>query len=501
MTSAFGLKPGTERLLWLALAILSAAPYMVAPLPILPDLFTHIGRYHVMNHPADPWLSQYYAFDWHILGNLGVDLLMVWLGPVLGTEKAAFLIAALLPPLTVLGVYRLAKARFGFVPEAAYLALIPIWSFTYFHGFVNYWLGLAMAFHVAAGWIWARERPLWVRFPFAIGGALLVWLCHTSAWGVLGLIVAGIEFSARRSLRQFVRDMVPWAVPIVPMLIWRGTKGGGTLAGGWSLPEKVRGVENLLRAEWQWFDVASIALLLGLTIWLHLGRRFGRDPALRFAALGLLAASLILPSTVLSSFFADVRLYAPLLMVALLAIKSAPKKVAMALALGGISLFAARIAETSLGWAQRGIEIEEDLAALQRVPNGARIAVLAHSSACGVWPLAGRNHAASLAIPRRHAFVNTQWDIPGQHLMRPIYNDGWGFNDSRSVELFNPAYGCPGFRVRTFLRYLPRDRFDYVWIWEAEAPAAALDWLTPVYTGPTSRLYAIRKSTNTDTGG
>ena len=65
--------------------------------------------------------------------------------------------------------------------------------------------------------------------------------------------------------------------------------------------------------------------------------------------------------------------------------------------------------------------IDGDLSApvpVPEVPMGARIAVLAHSSECGVWPLAGRNHAPSLAIARRHAFVNTQWDIPGQHLDR-----------------------------------------------------------------------------------
>ena len=496
-----GLTSGKERLLWFALALLSALPFLVAPLPILPDLFTHIGRYHVMNHPGDPWLTQYYDFDWHILGNLGVDILMVWLGPLLGTEKAAFLIAATLPPLTVLGIFRLAKARFGHVPAAAYLTLLPIWSFTYHHGFVNYWLGLALAFHLAAGWIWVRGRTIWLRLPYAGLGALLVWLCHTSAWGVLGLIIAGIDFADRQNVRRFVVGMAPWALPLVPMLVWRATKGGGELAEGWSLHEKLRGLENLLRAEWQWFDIATVILLFGVTIWLHLDRRITRDVPFRLAALGLLVATLLLPSTVLSSYFADVRLYPPLLIVALLAIRAVPKRVGLALALGGISLFVIRVGETSIGWIQRGTEIEEDLAGLSVVPQGARIAVLAHSSECGVWPLAGRNHAPSLAIARRHAFVNTQWDIPGQHLMRPIYNDGRGFNDSRSVELFNPAFGCPGFRVRTFLRYLPRDRFDYVWIWEAEAPAGALGWLTPVYTGPTSRLYAIRKSANPDTGG
>ena len=82
------LKPGREGLVWLCLALASTLPFIIAPIPVLPDLFTHIGRYHVMNHQDDVWLSQYYAFDWHILGNLGIDLLMALIGPLLGTERA-----------------------------------------------------------------------------------------------------------------------------------------------------------------------------------------------------------------------------------------------------------------------------------------------------------------------------------------------------------------------------------------------------------------------------
>ncbi len=495
-----GVTPARERAIWLFLAIASAVPFMVAPLPILPDLFSHIGRYHVMNNEADPWLSQYYAFDWHITGNLGFDLLMVVFGPLMGTEKAAYFLAACIPPLMVLGLYRLAKAVHGYVPAATYVALPLIWSFTFNHGFVNYWLGIALVFHVVAGWIGVRDGPAVARHLYAFAMGLLVWLCHTSAWGVLGLVIAGLEYVRRTSLRGFVGNMLPWASPIIPMMVWRVTKGSGVLFEKWLPMEKIYGIPNLLRAEWQIFDNASITLLLMAVVWLQIDKRFTRNAGLRLAALALLVTAFVLPALVLSSYFADVRLYAPMLMVALLAISGLPKREAALVGLAGAALFLLRIGETSIGWMMRGAEMEADLKALDRVPMGARIAVLAHSSECGVWPLAGRNHAPSLAIVRRHAFVNTEWDIPGQHLMKPIYNDVHGFNDSRTVDLFNPAFGCPGFRVRRFLREVPRDRFDYIWMWETEAPAAALSWLTPIYTGPTSRLYAIRHETDSTSG-
>jgi hypothetical protein len=314
-------------------------------------------------------------------------------------------------------------------------------------------------------------------------------------------LIAALAFERRKPLSHFVFSMVPWALPLVPMIIWRATKGGGPLMDRWWPMVKVRGLKNLLRAEWEWFDKLTVGALLILLIWMIFSKRFGRDRGLIWAAGGLLLTAILLPTTVLSSYFADVRLFAPMFMIAFLAVRELPPRFGRHLAFAGAVLFLLRVGETTIGWIQRGNELTVDLAALDNVPMGARIAVLAHSSECGVWPLAGRNHVPSLAIPRRHAFVNTQWDIPGQHLMRPIYNDGIGFNDSESAELFNPAFGCPGLRVRTFLRYLPRDRFDYVWIWEAEVPPAAQSWLKPVYTGPTSRLYAIRKNTKAPTGG
>ena len=495
------IKPGAERLLWLALALLSVVPFLVAPIPVLPDLFTHIGRYHVMTHQADPWLSQYYAFDWHILGNLGVDVLMALLGPILGTERAAFFLTGSIPPLMIWGLYRLARARYGSVPAPAYWALLPVYSFTFFHGFVNYWLGVALVFHIAASWLAVRQKTAIWQGLFALIAGMLIWLCHTSAWGILGVLIAAIEFDQRASWRRFILTMIPWSSPIIPMIIWRNTKGGGVLFDRWSMKEKLSGVVNLLRAEWQIFDIASVVLLVFVLLWLCFSRRVQRDRAFMLCALALLGLAILLPSTVLSSYFADIRLYAPLLMIAFLGVASVPPQFARPLLLGGVLVFGLRTAETAIGWTQRGTEMSQDLAALDQVPMGARIAVLGHSSECGVWPLGGRSHAASLAIPRRHAFVNTEWDIPGQHLMKPIYNQGRGFNDSESAELFNPVYGCPGYRVRTFLRYLPRDRFDYVWIWEADAPPSALHWLTPVHIGPTSRLYAIRKSTSPRSGG
>src|SRR3546814_2855449 len=65
-----------SRSLWLLLALLSLLPFLLSPLPPQADLFSHIGRYHVMVFgEQSEFLRRYYSFNWTLIGNLGQDLL------------------------------------------------------------------------------------------------------------------------------------------------------------------------------------------------------------------------------------------------------------------------------------------------------------------------------------------------------------------------------------------------------------------------------------------
>ena len=62
-------------------------------------------------------VSAYYEYDWAPIGNLGVDVLVQLLGPILGLEAAVKLIIMSIPALTVAG-FLLGRAR-GSPPLAA----------------------------------------------------------------------------------------------------------------------------------------------------------------------------------------------------------------------------------------------------------------------------------------------------------------------------------------------------------------------------------------------
>lgn len=491
-----------SRWLWWGLALLSAVPFLVAPLPMQPDWFSHVGRYHVMNESAgDPFLPLYYAFEWRLVGNLGVDLLVRLLGPLFGTERAAILVVGLIPPLGVGGLYALVRAADGRVGPGALAALPLLYAMPFTMGFLNFCLAQALAFWAAAGWLRLAGAAPALRAGFAAAAGALVWIAHIAGWGILLILLACLELGALRrsafdprALAQAAIRLSPFALPLIPTLLWRA--GGGAASAAidpWSLEMKGLWLRTLFRDESQALDVATgflVYLLILILLGQLLFRRAGASAGLLGAGLLLSLLFLLLPHMLLGSYYADMRLLPAALMLLLVAIVPRSPRLSLAVAAAGLALFAARIAVTAAGWHQRATAIERDLAVLDHVPRGSRIAVMASRSLCWGWTPRGFEHVPSLAIVRRHAFVNSQWDQPGANPMRPIYNRGRDFNAVPSNLLGGPDRRCEGRPLSEVLKILPRDRFDFVWLFEWELPAGT-NWLTPVAAGPNGRLYRV----------
>ncbi len=489
--------------LWAALALMSALPFLIAPLPMQPDYFSHVGRYHVMNEAAgDPFLPLYYAFEWRLVGNLGVDLLVRLLGPLLGTERAAHLVVGLIPPLGVGGLYALARAAGRDFGPGGLAALPLLYALPFTMGFVNFCLAQGLALWAAAIWLRLRRRPPPVRWTFAAAAGALVWTAHIAGWGILLVLIAALELAALRrspgldvrALSRAAVRLLPFALPLIPTLLWRAAgPAGGAPADPWSPAMKWLWLRSLFRGEAQLFDYAGTILTFGLVLLLLalLALRRARAQAgLVGAGLILLGLFLSLPQLLFGSYYADMRLLPAALILLLVAIVPRSPRLSAAIAALGLLLFAARIGVTAAGWHQRGAALERDLAVLDHVPRGSRIAVMAWRSLCFGWTPAGFEHATSLAIVRRHAFVNSQWDYAGANPMRPIYNRGRDFNAVPSNLIGGPRRLCEGRPLEEMLANLPRDRFDFVWMFQAEAPAGA-NWLTPVAAGPNGRLYRV----------
>ena len=88
-------RPWWETRWMVALAIAAAMiPLAYPSIPPLVDLLGHMGRYRVEIDHSE-WLDQYYSVHWAMVGNLGVDLLVMALAP--------FVVRHGLPELSVIG--------------------------------------------------------------------------------------------------------------------------------------------------------------------------------------------------------------------------------------------------------------------------------------------------------------------------------------------------------------------------------------------------------------
>jgi hypothetical protein len=455
-----------------AAAAAALLPMLWPAVPGMADLPNHLARHHVLAGAGQGGaLARWFRVDWRWIGNLGVDLPVLVLTPWLGVEAATRAVAALIAPLTVLGLAALARAAHGRMTAGAALALPLAMAQPWMYGFVNYTLAIALGLLAGALWIGWRRGPRWRAAMFA-PVALAVWTAHVMGWAVLLLLVAGHELARVRDVRGLVRRALcaaPLLVPLAPMLAWSAG------AAGWSydrhlLVAKAMNFVTVLKGSERGVDLALTAAMLGggaLALWWS--RRV--DSGLAIAAALLALATLALPTTVLGSWGADLRLAPVAVAVALVAVSpAAPARERLLLAVG-LALFAVRVAEVTADWTARGRALDARLALLERVPRGSRMGFVAVETACGTpWRLTPDRKLGAYAVVRRDAFANTLFQIPGSDLMtlREPADRGRWYDGSQDV-----AARCPGGADRAALeqRLAAMRRAGFATVWVSALPS------------------------------
>lgn len=397
-------------LLGLFCALVSALPVLVAPLPQMGDYPAHVARWRVMlDLGHDPWLARYYAFKWRWSGNLGFDLLIRPLAPLLGLENAGRVLVALLAPLTGFGVLSVEWVLRRRIGVGSLLALAFIWSPALLMGFVNFCLSLAVALLAFALWVRTEDKP-WRQLLFLPIG-LIVWLCHVSGWGILGILCFGYELHQRRNVFSAALACVPLALPLAPMLLGGGTKGQLSYGLFVSLYKQAIWT-RAMRDEVFLLDSLSLALVIILLGAALLTKRM--DGRLGWAALILLVGSFVVPRKIFGGDYADYRLIASGLMVACMAVDWRAPRWALWLA---PALYLGRLAVTTIGWADHAHEAKELLGALDHLPQGAKVANVVVMER-RKWSFDRMDHLAAYAVVRKSALTNVNFAVPTIHMLQ-----------------------------------------------------------------------------------
>ena len=478
----------------------------VAPLTDLPG---HMGRYKVqVDLDQSVHLQRYYDFDWALIGNLGVDLLVMPLSKLFGLELAVKLIVMAIPALTVFGFLWVAREVHGQVPPTALFALPFAYGHPFQFGFVNSSLSMAFAFLAFALWLrMARYGQLRLRAVIFVPISMLIWVTHTYGWGTLGLMA----FSAE-AVRQHDRGR-PWyeaivrsgvhclslAPPVLLMLAWRSGHVGGVTADWFNLQAKFRWVIMTLRDRWRDFDIVSLILVILLLLEAIRHRKLEYSRNLAASVLVLLLVYLVLPRIVFGSAYADMRLVPYLFAVAVIAIRyktAVDPRVMRSVALAGLAFFLIRTGGTTVSFWLFDRAYDRELAALDHVPRGARMISMVGERCGSDWMMTRLHHLPGLAIVRKEAYSNEQWVMEGAQLLRVHYAPAEEFfqRDPSQIVTFRKCPREPYRTIRRNLSVVPRDAFDYIWLITPPPYDARLtQGLRPIWRSGRSVLYRVER--------
>lgn len=188
---------------YLALGAISLTPILAFVHPPFPDHANHLARLYVLTSPPGSPLAGIYEPAWGLIPNVASDVLAVLLHPWLTPERVLQLVAVLGMGGVLLAVALLQRRLFGAVNPLLWLAALPIFNLATSMGYMNYFLGVAVALLGIELWLMAEERPVWIRVLLCNAIGVVLFFCHLSALALFGMIVSSYDLFRLRRIEGF----------------------------------------------------------------------------------------------------------------------------------------------------------------------------------------------------------------------------------------------------------------------------------------------------------
>jgi hypothetical protein len=403
--------------------MLAAIPPFSTVLPPLVDYPNHLARMRLLAEGG----NAFYAVRWAPLPNLAEDLIVPPLARLVPLDTAGKLFLVMIFALMAGGAVWLNRVAAGGWRLWPLLAFLLLYNRILLWGFLNYLFGIGAALVGAAAWLALEGRRWWLRALSSSLVALACFFSHIAAFGFYALVILGVEIvpawvelRARRWAMLGRRIGIAAPQFVLPAALLFGgphdaVRETASYAGAWRKVDLLFTVfDNYNRA----FDVTCFVLFLGLFGGLLWKRRLSLDLRLGCACGIVFAAYLLLPSQMYGGSGADRRL--PTAVFLLLVAASEPRfpsrHIAAAIGAAAAALLIIRMAAIENVWRAADRVYTADLAGIDLLPRGIRLAVAQPEGLFHVTPIP-EVHVATLAIARRDAFVPTLFAIPGQQLV------------------------------------------------------------------------------------
>ncbi|OWV74182.1 hypothetical protein ATY75_07795 [Rhizobium sp. N122] len=503
------------------------------PFPPVLDYANHYARIWLLSGGiSEQPFPEIYAIDWsRTFTNVGIDLLAIWLGPIVGADRLARTLLFLAIVLPSLGAISLHRALFGGRHYWQIAMLSLGWCATMIGGFINFQIGLGMALVFGCVDLRLQRGSFALLFAWRLAAALMLTVMHIFSLGFYMAVVCGLEFSWRfdvlRSktglMRLASRVTLALGACVLPLLALYlrapalPNAGGNGLALAWN-DGVVLIVINLLSAITTYIPVVDVVMVLPFILICTRASRAGDirvHAGLAVAASGLLLLSCVSPRHMLGTGWISWRFPIMTALVAMAMVcpfANLTRRQALLLALVVNLAVFGRTGWIGWNWwlAQKDVAAVETV--LKKVPVGAAVlplehdpktvSGLAHSSRYFFLREETFWHLPTLATPFAHAFVPTLFTAKGKQplsVLAPWSEIAVPEGNLLSIGVLL----CPAMMqaYENFTPYLSdwRGRFDFILVVNADAPDRYVGALMPagltlVEDAGFAKLYAIDKA-------
>lgn len=423
-------------------------PLLFVDVPPLTDYPNHLARaMFLASGTADPVTSKIFAANWQIAPNLALDVilppLLAFISPLIA-GKIVLGLAALLPATGAVALHRALFERRSYWVLAVGLA---VYNVPFLLGFINFQLGVGVAFWGGAVWVWMARRMLLASVFTGMAFGLAAFFSHLFAFALFALLIGCWELAgvlrrgpSSEGIMRFacIRLGSVLAALIVPLALYLvsplASTGGSVFRNEWVTKLKTLAVPVAGYSPGQtYITVATLALVFGYLI---LSRRI-QIAALAFLAFPILTiVFLALPTGAKGVFYIDTRI--PVMMAFLLFASTLPKvsrQVGAGIFFVLAALFVGRIILINNVWMDGQQDVEDVRAVLSAVTPGSRVLAvdalkddpkgpsIRHRSLLHDYPKSYW-HYASFAYIDRKAFWADAFTLYGQQpvIARPYYD-------------------------------------------------------------------------------
>ncbi len=524
------LPPMTSARRWCLLAAgaacLLVAPLFVVEIPPLLDYPDHLAKMWVLAFGSgDPVVSRVYATHWSVIGNLGAELAMPPLLPVVPLYWAGKLFLALALLLPWLGVIALNRATLGGRSAWPLASCLVAYNSLFLLGFMNFLMGTGLAMLGAAGWIaWRDRRPALV-IGLAVPGAAALFFVHLFGVALFGLLVGAQELvrlvgspprwpAAAHVIRRALPLAAVFAIP-AGLVVASGLPGVDAPAQYLSLKLKLGELAGPFLEYYQAPDRLVALAVIGFVAACVVLRRAAVSRPVALAAAVLLLVWPAVPHVYKTTGYVSARL--PIMLGFLLFAGFAPRlppRLGAALGTLAALAFVARMAVVTQVWHGHQADLAQLRQAIAPIGPGAQVlaADVPMAEVIPLWQDGHRSwmtaayqktyyHLAALLLPERHAFWPRLFTGLGKQpvVVRP------GFESVTAPEGELPDYqeldaAAPSAVALREAPYLPgwQRKFDYVLVLAAAAAGPKLDHfmpdtLEPLVRTPFAALFRVKR--------